>query len=384
MIRIANGKIITANGIIEDKYLYIKGKKIEAVTAENLPFDEEIDAEGYYVSAGFIDIHLHGGADGDFSNGSVEENVAAMNFHAAHGTTSLFPTLLSASYEGTVSALEAIRETIDCDKVLPNVCGVHIEGPYFSQKQCGAQNKAFITPPVVSDYAALLKNYGDIIRRWSFAPENEGTAAFIDALNEKNVISSIAHSDAVYEDVEAVYNKGCKIITHFYSCISTITREKGMRRLGITECGYLFDDMVVEAIADGRHIPKRLFELLYKIKGREQICLVTDAMSCAGSNKTISSIGGVPCKIKNGVAYLMDESGFAGSIATADRLIRFCVNEVGIDICSAVKMMSENPARIMRIPNKGKLEKGFDADVVIFDDDIHVKTVLVGGSVINA
>lgn len=377
--KISNGKIVLENEIINDCNLYIENGVIKAITPEELDFQQEINAKGEFVSAGFIDMHLHGAADGDFSGASVEENLKAANYHFKHGTTSLFPTTLSASFEGIMDSLEAIKETVKSEKLLPNICGVHLEGPYFSKNQCGAQNKDFITPPVKEDYTRILENHGDIISRWSFAPENEGVDEFMSALEKYNVIPSIAHSDAKYEDVMAVYEKGCKLITHFYSCISTVTREKGFRKLGITECGYLLDDMDIEIIADGCHVPKELFKLALKIKSSDNICLVTDSMSCCGSEKTISSLGGVPCKIKNGVAYLMDESAFAGSIATADRLVRFCVKDVGLSICEAVKMMTVNPARVMGLSKKGKIACGYDADIVIFDDDINISKVIVLG-----
>lgn len=379
--KISGGKIIAENEILSGYDLYIEDGKILSLSPSPLPFDKEIDAKGLYVSAGFIDLHLHGGADADFSEGNLSGNLAAANFHFKNGTTSLFPTTLSQDIESLKKALEALRETMASKELLPNILGVHLEGPYFSLKQCGAQNTDFITPPKKEDYTDILEKYSDIIARWSFAPELSGSLEFVDALSEHNVISSIGHSDAIYNDVLKVYNKGCKLITHFFSCTSTITREKGFRRLGVTECGYLFDDIAVEAIADGCHIPKELFKMLYKIKGSDNICLVTDAINCAGSEKTVSSSGGVPCKIKNGVACLLDESAFAGSIATANSLIRFCYKEVGIGLCEAVKMMTVNPARVMGIKNKGSLKEGFDADIVLFDDDINAKTVIVGGRV---
>lgn len=381
--KISNGRIVLEDSILCGNSVYIENGKILAVTDKELCFDNEINAEGYYVSAGFIDLHLHGGADADFSSGNLEENLAAANFHFKNGTTSLFPTTLSQDIDSLKKALGALRETMDSKELLPNILGVHLEGPYFSKKQCGAQNKDFITAPKKKDYTQILKEYGDIIARWSFAPELDGSEEFIDALNSYNIISSIGHSDAVYNDVLKVYNKGCKLITHFFSCTSTITREKGFRRLGVTECGYLFDDIAVEAIADGCHIPKELFLMLYKIKGSDNICLVTDAINCAGSEKTVSSSGGVPCKIKNGVACLMDESAFAGSIATANRLIRFCYKDVGLPLYEAVKMMTKTPASVLKIKSKGSLKQGFDADIVIFDDDINIKSVIARGRVFN-
>ena len=380
--KITNGKIVTENEITVGKDIYLSDGKITAVTSDKLSFDTLINADGNYVSAGFIDMHTHGAAGCDFAIGAPEDIVKAANHHCKHGTTTIFPTTLSASVSQLEQSLENINIATDLNELLPNIAGVHLEGPYFSKNQCGAQNPDFITPPIKEDYERIIKKFGALIKRWSFAPELDGSAEFTETLIKNNIVPSIAHSDAVYEDVISVYEKGCKLITHFYSCISTITREKGYRKLGIMECGYLEDDITVEAIADGHHIPTELFKLLYKIKGSDKICLVTDSMSCCGVDTEFTELGGVPCKIKNGVSCLLDESAFAGSIATTDCLVRFCVKDVGIDICNAVKMITINPAKVMGLENKGKIKSGFDADIVIFDEDINVKNVIVGGKLI--
>lgn len=377
--KITNGRIVTDREVLAGKDLYIEDGCVREITGENKPCDRVIDAGGDFVSAGFIDLHCHGAKGFDFADASPEEVVLAANHHCKHGTTTLFPTTLSSSVSQIGKSLTAIRQAKEDWTLLPNVPGAHLEGPYFSKKQCGAQNPAFITPPVPEDYLFLLDSYGDVIRCWSFAPELPGSEAFLRELDRRGVVASVGHSDAVYDDLLNAYEKGLRLVTHMYSCTSTITREKGFRRLGVVEFAYLYDDVVVEAIADGCHIPRELFHLLYKIKGADGICLVTDAMNCCGIDAEYSSIGGVPCKIKNGVAYLMDESAFAGSIATADRLVRFCVKDVGLCIQEAVKMVTCNPAKVMKLTKKGRLEAGMDADIVIFDDEIRIKTVLVGG-----
>ncbi len=377
--KIFGGGVILSDRIEYGKSVYIRDGRIAAITEEELAYDHAIDARGHYVSPGLIDLHVHGALDCDFADGCAEAVIKAANYHASHGATTILPTVTSTSYEETCRALEAIRAASGSEELIPNLIGAHLEGPYFSKQQCGAQNPDKITPPVKADYQRLLQSYGDVIRRWSFAPELEGSAEFLECLAACGVVPSIGHSDALYEDVMMAYERGCRLITHFYSCTSTVTREKGFRRLGVIESGYLLDDVAVETIADGCHLPRELFSLIYKIKGRDQICLVSDAMRCCGSEKEISSIGGVPCKIKNGVAYLLDESAFAGSIASADRLLRFCVKDVGLSLFDAVAMMTETPARVMGLKRKGRLAPEFDADIVIFDEDIRIKNVLING-----
>ena len=349
---------------------------ITKITDEELPYVREIDAQNQYVSPGFIDIHLHGAVDCDFMDANANEIEKIAEYHFQHGTTTMFPTLLSSSYDSLLSALSNLKKVIKGYNTSAELLGIHLEGPYFSKEQSGAQNTDFITNPVKAEYAYILEKYGDIIARWSFAPELDGSMEFLQALTNNSVIPAIAHSNATYQDVEAAYLNGCNLLTHFYSCMSTVTRDHGHRKLGVIECGYLMKDMYVEVIADGCHIPPELFRLIYQIKGSDRICLVTDAMRATGSKNKKSVIGGVPCLIEDGVAYLLDKSAFAGSVATTDRLVRFCCNEVGVSLCEAVKMVTEIPARVMGLKNKGLIREGYSAEFVIFDSNLTIHKVI--------
>lgn len=377
--KIKSGRLITTLGIVE-KNLYIKDGKILDITENELAFDEEIDAEGNYVSPGFIDIHVHGGAGYEFVDGTFEAIKEAANIHAQHGTTTIYPTISAYDNEKTAKALKALREYKDSDEVLPHIFGAHLEGPYFSPKQSGAQDPKFIRTPNKAEYEKLHNEYSDVIARWSYAPELDGADEFLQFLNENCIVASAGHTDAEYKDIKKAYENGMKLITHLYSCTSTITRKSGFRILGVIETAYLYDDIDVETIADGCHLPPELLKLIYKLKGEEHMCLVTDAIRHGGmtniENET-SENGNMPYIIEDGVAKLADRSAFAGSIATTDVLVRTCVKKAGIPLESAVKMITEVPARIMKLQTKGKLEIGYDADIVIFDDDVNVKKVLV-------
>ncbi len=377
--RIKNGRLILPD-TIENKYLYFENGVITDITDEELSFDTETDAEGNFVAPGFIDIHVHGGGGYEFIDSEKEAVKNAANIHFEHGTTTIYPTLSAFDYDTTVRALECIKNCRDDTDIKPNIFGVHLEGPYFSKKQCGAQDSSCIREPDEKEYTDIVSRYGEIIKRWSYAPENKGSKEFQEFLNKNNIVASAGHTDAVYDDVKSVYDIGCRLITHLYSCTSTITREGGFRRLGVIESAYLLDDMYVETIADGCHLPPELLKLIYKIKGESRMCLVTDAIRYGGISECENIAGGtknVPYIIEDGVAKLMDRSAFAGSIATADVLVRTCVKKADIPLGSAVKMITEIPARIMGLKTKGSLKKGFDADIVIFDDDINVKKVII-------
>ncbi|MBQ3004882.1 MAG: N-acetylglucosamine-6-phosphate deacetylase [Clostridia bacterium] len=383
MIKITNGKLLTPEGISE-KNLYIENGKIVEISDCDKPCDVKINAEGNYVSPGFIDMHCHGGAGHDFMDGTKEDILEAAHAHLKHGTTTIYPTSLACDIDVLKNALNMIREAQkECKSNIP---GVHLEGPYFSKDQCGAQNLEYITPPDEAEYKELVSLYGDLIKKWSFAPELEGSEKFCEFLIENGIVPSIAHSNAKYEDVKAVYDKGLRSMTHFYSCMSTITREKGFRKLGIIESAYLLDDINIEIIADGCHLPPELLKLICKSFKVENIALVTDAMRGATQPDGPSVLGrlddGLDCVVEDGVAKLLDRSAFAGSVATADRLVRTMYKLAGVSICDAVKMMTSSPAKMMGLKTKGRLEKGMDADIVIFDDNINIKEVIVNGETV--
>ncbi len=374
--KIINGKFIY-DGAIHEVPLYFEDGRIIAVGGE-IKSDKTIDAEGNYVSAGFVDIHCHGGGGADFNSGEADAVRRAVNTHLSFGTTTIFPTVTSASIElmeKSISAIESVTNE------LPSVAGIHLEGPYFSPSQMGAQNGDSLKRPIKTEYERILKNHK--IARWDYAPDNDEGFEFLDTLKEYRVIAAAAHTDATCAEMEAAADRGCNLITHLYSCTSTVRREKGFRIAGVTEAAYLRDDISAELIADGCHLPNELLRLAYKCKGADRLALVTDSM-CAGGTDSEGEfeLSGVKCIVEDGVAKLLDRSAFAGSVATTDRLVRTCV-KAGIPLCDTVKMMTETPARIMRLSSVGKLDVGYDADIVIFDADITMKAVISKGNIVK-
>ena len=179
--------------------------------------------------------------------------------------------------------------------------------------------------------------------------------------------------------MKAALDNGCRLVTHLYSCTSTVTRKQGFRSLGVIESTFLEDGIVAEIIADGKHLPPELIRMIYKIKGADGIIAVTDSLSLAGTSVKSGRMSLTDFIIEDGVCKLLDRSAFAGSIATADRLVRVLTKEAGIPLCEAVKMVSENPAKMMSLSTKGAIGEGMDADLVVFDSNINVKAVFVMG-----
>lgn len=377
IFRIKSDKIILGDTVF-DGYIYFSNGKITAITKDELPFDTEYDKTGYFVSAGFIDIHTHGG-DGCEFFGSAEDIVDACNFHFSHGTTSICPTISAAPFDVMKKSVYEIRKAKESPDLKPNIIGLHLEGPYLSKEQCGGQCSDFITAPVEADYKNLITEAKDVIARWTYAPENDKDGEFCRFITENGIVASAGHTNAVFEDIQTAFENGCKLITHLYSCTSTITRENGYRKLGVIESAYLMDDMFVEIIADGRHLPPNLIKLILKIKGSQKVALITDSLALAGTTATGGTTLGTDFIIEDGVCKLADRSAFAGSMATADLLVRTMINDVGISVCETVKMITKVPAKIMGLDNKGVLAIGKDADFTVFDDSIDIKSVFVGG-----
>ena len=373
--RIKSDRIVLPDGITSG-YVYFEDGVITAVGTEELSFDKEYDFTGRYVSPGFIDIHTHGGGGYGFCE-SKDAVIGAANFHLYHGTTSVLPTISAAPIEDMARAAEYVDAAIGDERLLPNIIGVHLEGPYLSLKQSGAQSPSFITPPDREKYLPVLEKWGKIIKRVTYAPENDEGYELTHALAERGIVASAGHTDATIYEMDGAIECGCSLVTHLYSCTSTVVRKGGFRYPGVLETALLRDDIYAEIIADGKHLPYELIRLVIKAKGSDKVALITDSLSLAGVDIEETRMGAYDVIVEDGVIKLKDRSAFAGSIATADRLIRV-VTEAGISLCEAVKMLTKVPAEIMGL-NKGVLSEERDADIIVFDDEVNVKDIFVGG-----
>lgn len=347
-----------------------------------------IEGDGLYASAGFIDMHTHGAGGADFMDGTKEAYKTACRMHLVHGTTTIYPTTLAAAREEILQSIRVfkeVKEELNRDQFVP---GLHLEGPYFAMNQKGGQDPRYVRDPDPMEYLEMIRVADGAIKRWSVAPERSGAMEMGDILCENGILPTIGHTDATYDNVKEAIRHGYTHVTHLYSCTSTITRKGGFRILGVTESAYCFDALTVELIADGCHLPPELIRMIVKCKGVDRIALVTDSLRPAGLDVTETKIGseedGRSVIIEDGVAKLPDRSAFAGSIATADRLVRTVWKKAGIPLADTIRMMSENPARIMGIEGrKGRLLPGRDADIVLFDENVTVRDVYYMGRKVN-
>ena len=384
----ANARVITPLRVYVG-WLLTSGPRIEAVGEGEPPAiedcSERIDCKGLYLSPGFIDIHTHGGGGHDFMDGSMEAVTGACRTHLAHGTTALLPTTLSSSDEELCDNLELISHVMRFHDRMPEILGAHLEGPYFSPEQGGAQDSAFLRVPRRLEYESILNRF-PFIRIWSVAPELPGALEMGRCLRDHGIIASIGHSNAVYEEMVAAVENGYSMITHFFNGCSRLVRRDAKMYPGVVESGLMIDDLVAEIIADGCHLPPSVLRLIVHAKGRDGICLVTDSMRAAGQDVTESILGslkaGQRVEIEGGVAYMPGRKSFGGSIATADRLVRTMVQLAGVPVETAVRMMSVTPARLLNVYDRiGSISIGKDADLLLFDEDIRIQYIMTKGKV---
>lgn len=387
--KIINGTLLTPHRAVVNGTLVVKKGRITRLSEYEIdtPGMQEIDAKGCYVSPGFIDLHVHGGGGHDFMDGSVAAFLEVARTHARFGTTALMPTTLTSSQEALFNTLELYREADQANDDGARFMGLHLEGPYFAMNQRGAQDPRYIRNPDAAEYREVIRRAEGCIKRWSVAPELPGALEMGRYLRSEGIIVSVAHTEAIHEDVVLAAENGYTLMTHLYSGMLGVTRRDAFRYAGAVESAFLLDDMDVEIICDGIHLPPPLLKLIYKIKGPDRIALITDAMRAASLPPGNSVLGpldnGLKVLVEDGVAKLPDRTAFAGSVATADRLVRTMVQQADVPLLEAVRMMTSTPARILGQQDVlGSLTVGKVANIVLFDENIEVSMTIVGGKVV--
>ena len=376
-----NARLLAGGPAKPDGFVLTRGERIAAL-GQGVPkgVDAAVrDARGRYLAPGFIDGHVHGGGGFDFMDGSEEAFRRIAAYHARHGVTALLATTLAGGREETRRVAEAaaafaprIRET--------EILGVHMEGPYFSLEQRGAQDPRYIRPPDREEFLAAGS-----IRRWSIAPELPGALELGDFLAARGVLVSAAHTDADFAGIRRAAAHGYRLMTHLYSGMTGARRLAGERVGGAVEAGLCLDDLYVETIADGYHLSGDLLGFIYKCKGRERMVLTSDAMRGAGLPEgSVVRLGsracGQPVRIEGGVARTLDGAAFAGSVASGNQLLRTLLTKTSIPLEDAVAMLTATPAALLGLAGrKGAIRQGLDADLVEFDEEARVHAVMARG-----
>ena len=380
LTQLINARILTPQGWLKDGSVLIRDGKILEVTNCDLAVIGAtlIDVKGMYVLPGGIELHAHGGGGRDFMECTEDAFRQAVQTHMKYGTTSIFPTMSSS----TVPMIEQAAET--CTKLMAEpdspILGLHLEGHYFNMATAGGQLHENIKNPEPNENMPLVEHWS-CIKRWDAAPELPGAIQFGKYISGKGILAAVGHTQAEFEDIQAAHEAGYTHATHFYNAMPGFHKRREYKYEGTVESIYLLDDMTVEVVADGIHVPPTILRLVYRIKGVERTCLITDALACAASDSKEAFDPRVI--IEDGVCKLADRSALAGSIATMDRLIRTVVQKADIPLADAVRMVSETPAKIMGVyDRKGSLQRGKDADIIVMDDNLNVRAVWAMGKLV--
>jgi N-acetylglucosamine-6-phosphate deacetylase len=380
-----NARLIFPDGIRDGLDIVVEEKKIAAIhpptprlrgTGEPLHEEEVIDLNGNYLAPGFIDLHVHGALGRDTMDASLEAFRAICDFHASGGTTSLLLTTATAPLDKIVEVLRAVR---GCRPAISAIAGVHVEGPFISKAQAGAQRAEFIQEPSPAAVRLLLE-HPDVLKRVTLAPELPGGLEAIEAFHARGISVSGGHSDAWDEDARAAFDRGMRSVTHTFNCMSRARRRGVYRVAGLLEFALSEPDINCELIADHRHVSPTLMKMLYRAKGPHGICLVTDATAGAGLPQgSRFALFGKDCVVEEGVCFLADHSALAGSAARMVQLVRMMVREVNATLNEAIAMATENPARAIALETKGRLVVGADADLVVLSPQIELLRTFIAG-----
>ena len=381
---IINVNIVTTEKVIPNGVCVFDNGIIEYVGTQ-MPNDAVvIDGKNQYLIPGFIDLHCHGGTGLEFMDASVDEMEEIAKFHLSHGTTTLLPTTLAANGEETERALRTFAKY---QEKYPSgtLKGVHMEGPWLNPEQCGAQNVEYMKTATRGELKDLKEKFPFILRI-SAAPELDGGLELGKTAKELGIVASVAHTDADFQEIAEAKENGYTLMTHLYSGMKGVTRKNAFRTAGAVEAGLYFDDLFVEIIADGRHLPIELLQFIYKCKGADRICLITDAIRAAGMKNGAQTVigslqNGLPVVVEDEVAKLLDRQSFAGSTATADRLYRTMAKAIGKDMVALSKMSATTPARVMNWTDRGEIASGKRADMLLINENLEIEKIILGGNI---
>jgi len=374
MKAITNGKIVTPTDVLENKVLVVNDGKVIEI-ADAAPIDAElIDAKGFIVAPGFVDVHIHGSMGADVMDGTVDAIKTIATGIAQYGTTSFLPTTMTMDRADVYRSLEIIKNLQSEDLAGAEVLGAHLEGPFINVKYKGAQNEAFVKAPDDE----WIKDFSDVIKLVTYAPEMDPDFEFTKTIKAKtDVTLSIGHSNANYKLASRAIEHGCSHMTHLFNAMTGLHH----RDPGIVGAA-LMHDVFTELIADKVHVSEHLFQFLLDNKGEERIVLITDSMRAGGMKNGIYDLGGQEATVKDGVARLADGT-LAGSVLTLNQAVRNFYEQTDATLFEAIRLASLNPATSIHVSNrKGSLEVGKDADIIFLDDAFNCHLTLVKGKVV--
>lgn len=367
--------MVTKEGILTGKSIIFDEKIIDIIDDNEIHKyspDEKIDANGNYVFPGFIDIHIHGAGGFDTMDGTAEALENISKTIATKGVTGFLPTTMTMDKSSILAALDNVRNAMENGVSGAEILGVHMEGPFINVEKMGAQNPEYIMKP---DYD-LVKDYLDIIKIITLAPEEDENHEFIKKLNE-DVVLSIGHTNASYEQAMDAIENGISHATHTFNAMTPLNH----RSPGVIGA-VMNTDISCELIADCIHVHPGAFNVLIKVKGDEKVILVTDSMRAGCIKEGIYDLGGQEVIVKDGAARLRTGS-LAGSVLTLNVALKNIVENTDLNFSQAANMICQNPANLLGLgDSKGSISIGKDADFAILNEEYKVEKTILAGNII--
>lgn len=362
---IKNCDVFTPLRMIQSGSILIEGEKIKRVgqfrDSGIPPGTRVFNFKNRVAVPGFIDIHLHGGGGEEFTDSSAESIITALKTHLKNGTTSLLPTLMTASHEQILNTIRTFMDIKNNNPDIPDIIGLNLEGPYISKEKKGVQRTQYIRRPSLAEMKEYIKVSQGSIKIVTVAPEIDGISAFIRFLTERNIIPSAGHTNAGFEQTQQAIEAGVRLATHIFNAMRGIAH----REPGAAGALLLNDEVYAEVVADGIHIHPSILSLIARVKPLERIILVTDATRFYG--------------IKQGASYSKEGKLF-GSNTALDLALKHMTRFTGMPFTQILRTVTTNPARLLKIEDrKGFLKKGCDADIVILDKEYKVQEVFLRG-----
>lgn len=379
MHAIKGGRIVLPNQLLENSVLLYDEKILGFVPESEIPAGAQIiDAAGNYVIPGLVDMHIHGYLGEDASDGSFDGVRIMAEGVVKNGVTSFLPTTMTVSYEELRAAFAQIRRAMAASAEDgwqgAQVLGVNAEGPFINPSKKGAQAGENIRP----GDAAFLKEYSDIIRVFTIAPEMPGNMDCIREMAGECLIS-MGHTAATYDQAAAAIDAGVGHVTHLFNAQTPLLhRDPGVVGAALTD-----DRVSVELIADTFHVNAHLFPLVTRMKG-DKLVLITDCTRAGGLADGQYTLGGQPIFVK-GIECRLANGTIAGSVLKLNHAVRNLLDNSNLPIWEAVNAASLNPARRIGVADrKGCLEVGKDADIAIVSDAFDVQATIVSGRAVYA
>ena len=390
MLMLIKNAFVVFKGEIIKTNIFVQNGRISEI-GENLTAEDVLDFDGKYLAPGFVDIHNHGGYGYDYMDNTVEAFENILRFHSDNGITSAVASTVTAPKETIEKTLSVAREVVAKKGRYAKLLGVHLEGPYLSFQNKGAHAPAYLRVPAQDDYAYLLEN-ADIIRQITISPELEGSVELTEKLVKKGVVVSMGHDNAILPEFLPVVQAGASNLTHLFCAMSMVVMRNNKRYVGLREYGLIDDNLTAELIADNHHITPELFKMIYKCKGADGICLISDCLRAGGMKQDgkLYSLGqkddptSMQFKVSDGVAVLADGKTYAGSIQPISQMLRNIVFDGGVPLVEAVKTVSLTPARIVKADKEiGSIEVGKCADFCVLNKDLYVEKTIIEGEIIK-